>query len=410
MTWPRDEMLQSGPGFSTEVLRDCLPVTGRGVRRSTSTARLASHIRQLCVLGVDSYTLMPVLIENVKRLVGADTGSFWWADDDYRIANVYLEPEFSSLAATLSRYENAQDEFSRLNHEAHGLDFASAMQCGRGWGNTARHEAIFLRSREFEFFWYPTRCRHGLELTAVQHGRGWGSIMVTRPEGAQPFDARTEAALAPLSAFLAHAVRSPASARRFASKATESGVVVSDRTGRILWHSALGARLLQQAAPQTMSFTLAAKSLPNHLRPLIARLLHADAEEMRAPPAMHHRTHWGKFTLRAYPLLNMDPDLRSATCFAIHIERHEPIVLRVTRGAHSLGLSKRQVDICAHLAEGTSYPDIAQKIGVRPTTVIDQVRKMYMRLDVHDRPGLLHTLSAAALAYEGESGRSRPAF
>jgi len=389
-----DGILQSGAGFSTEALKDCLPVTGRGLRRSASTARLVSHIRQLCVLGVDSYALMPVLIEHVKRLVGADCGTFWWAGDNHRAADAYFDAESLKVAATLSCHAN---EFDRNTREAHGADFAAAMQRGRGWANTVRHEAMLLRSREYELFWRSGHWRHGLELTAVQNGRGWGSVVMLRPEGARPFDARTEAALAPLSAFMAHAVHSPASARRFAAEATESGVVVSDRAGRILWQSALGARLLQQAIPQVMPFAATAKELPDCLRSLIARLQHAGAAETCAPPMVHRHTRWGEFDLRAYPLLDHGPDLRSASRFAIHVERREPMVLQAARGAYRLGLSVRQSHICAHLAEGASYADVAQKIGVRPSSVIDQMRKMYTRLDVHDRAGLLQALSAAAL-------------
>lgn len=62
-----------------------------------------------------------------------------------------------------------------------------------------------------------------------------------------------------------------------------------------------------------------------------------------------------------------------------------------------LGLSRRQAELCAHLAEGSSYDEIARKIGVRPASVIDHVRKMYTRLDVRARLSLLQAVKAAAL-------------
>jgi DNA-binding CsgD family transcriptional regulator len=393
---PADGILQTSTGSLSQAFREDLP-RKRGLHRSASTARLVSHIRQLCVLGVDSHTLMPALLDAVGSLVGADWGMFWWADENYQPGDIYLDPEPLKHALALAQYAPSPADLAKHTRKAHGVDFATGMRRGYGWRNTARHPAAFLSSLEFELLWRPMHARHGLEHTVVQDGRGWGSFVFGRARDSPAFDARAEAALAPVSAFVAHAVRAPIGAHRIGAEAIESGIVVCDRTSHILWHSALGVHLMQQATPQPKPFTVPDKTIPDWLRPLIARLLRGCAREISAPPVMQRRTHWGEFTLRAYPLLDHDPELRSATCFAIHIERREPMVLQVSRGAHRLGLTRRQADICAHLAAGTSYPDIAQRIGIRPTSVIDQMRKMYTRLDVHDRPSLLRTLSTAAL-------------
>lgn len=395
---PPDELLQSGAGFSAQELRGLLPATDRRSRRSTDSARLTSYIRQLCVLGVESHTVMPPLFEAIKQLVGADSGTFWWADESYGLADIYLEPADAQVAAALPRYVTTPEEFAQRTREAHGADFATAMRTGRGWGNTTTHEACLLKSLEFELMWRPLNLRHGLELTVTQNGRGWGSLIFVRANGARPFDSRAEAVLASLSSFVAHAVLNPVRARRFAALPTESGVVVSDPAGRILWQSAQGIRLMRQAEANATAFETRPQNLPGWLRLLVERVKLSGANEVCAPPVTHRRTPWGEFGVRAYPLLGADPTLRSASCYAIHIERREPLVLQTVRGAHTLGLSKRQVELCSHLTGNASYAEIARRVGVRPASVIDHVRKMYTRFDVHDRHGLLRTLGAAALS------------
>lgn len=398
MGLPPDELLQSGAGFSAQELRGFLPAMDRRSRRSTDSARLTSYIRQLCVLGVESHTVMPPLIEAIKHLVGADFGTFWWAGENYEAADIYLEPADAQVAAALPQYVTTPEEFAQRCREAHGLDFVTAMRTGCGWGNTTTHGAGFLRSLEFELMWRPAHIRHGLELTVTQNSRGWGSVMLTRANGARPFDSRAEAALASLSSFVAHAVLNPVRTHRFAALPTESGVVVSDYAGRILWQSMHGIRLMRQAEANTAAFETRPQTLPGWLRLLVERVKLSGANEVCAPPVMHRRTPWGEFGVRAYPLLGQDPTLRSATCFAIYIERREPLVLQTVRGAHQLRLSRRQAELCSHLAGGASYAEIARRIGVRPASVIDHVRKMYTRFDVHDRHGLLHTLATAALS------------
>jgi DNA-binding CsgD family transcriptional regulator len=57
-----------------------------------------------------------------------------------------------------------------------------------------------------------------------------------------------------------------------------------------------------------------------------------------------------------------------------------------------LPLSKRQAQVCAHLAGGYSYEKIAGCLGISKHTVIPHGRGIYNKLDVHNRTELRNRL------------------
>jgi DNA-binding CsgD family transcriptional regulator len=284
---------------------------------------------------------------------------------------------------------------TRAYRAAYGIDLPTAMRRGRGWGNTARLPA-FATSEEYGNVWLPARFRHGIEVTAVQNGRGWGSFVLWRGLGGRAFSAQEEALFAPLSPFLGHAVRGPARGPLPGADAPETGVVISDKAGRIIYRSACTERLLQLASAQPTIFTEPSRTLPDWLRLLIGRLLRVHDDPTVRPPIAFRRNRWGDFTCRAYPLLEGDVDPRSAARFAIYIEYRKPLAVQITRAAFVLGFSARQSELCVYLATGASYVDVARRMGVRPSTVVDHVRKLYVRLNVRDRESLLGTLRSVS--------------
>lgn len=386
----------------SQAVQELTTLNLRGLQRSNSVARLTAHIQQLCMLNIESHMLMPVLLRTMRRLVNAEFAAFCWASEDYRSVDMCLEPAIPEITTGLPEYTLSHEVFCNHTRDAHGVDFETSMRRGRGWSNTARHDRMFVRSFEYQLLWHPARIRHGLESTVVQNGRGWGALTFARPDGAAPFDTGTEKMLAPLSAFVAHAVLNPDRAESFAPKPTEHGIVLVNRAGRILCQSPQGIRLLRQADGRSSLFEPWRNIAPDWLGQVIHKLVRAGMCNVSMPPLIHRRTQWGTFTLRAYPLMDREPALRSATSFAIQIERYEPLVLQIARGAHHLGLTKRQTEICTHLAQGFSRTQIAKRVGVRPASVVDQVRKMYIRFDVHDRNNLLRMLSRAALLVSSE--------
>ena len=71
------------------------------------------------------------------------------------------------------------------------------------------------------------------------------------------------------------------------------------------------------------------------------------------------------------------------TLIAIHVEHFVPLELEIETRGFEFGLSERQRQLCTCLLHGRSYADIEQLLSIRHSTVIDHVRKIYAKLDVH---------------------------
>jgi DNA-binding CsgD family transcriptional regulator len=113
-----------------------------------------------------------------------------------------------------------------------------------------------------------------------------------------------------------------------------------------------------------------------------------------APPSVVEvQNAWGKFVLRAYPLETGEQTENSVV--AVLIERHVPVKLELMHVMQSLPPSAKQKEVCLLLAEGASYRAVAERLSVRPNTVIDHVRKIYSKFDVRSHHELLSKLLQA---------------
>jgi DNA-binding CsgD family transcriptional regulator len=235
---------------------------------------------------------------------------------------------------------------------------------------------------------------HTVELTVAQGGRGWGSLTLMRQQGATPFGPKQEQALAQLAPYIAHAVRTPDRVAAMAEDPADTTVVEVDRRGQVLAESPGAAEVLLRETRGVRSF--ARLPVTEWFRDLVSGLCIAHPDHRGAPPLSVRRTPWGEFTMRAYPLIDRELAPAAARRFVIHVERREPRALRLLRGGFALGLSERQRELCLQLGTGDSYAGIAGRMRLRPSTVIDHIRKIHDRLDVHDRGNLLRRLHQAA--------------
>jgi len=125
--------------------------------------------------------------------------------------------------------------------------------------------------------------------------------------------------------------------------------------------------------------------------------------EAAPPPSKRQIMPWGCFEFRASWLLNHfnhgDP------LIAITIELRVPRKLSLLQAMHALGLSDRQKDVCLLLAECLPHEEIARRVGIRRTTVVDHIDKIYVKLGVRDRASLLSVLLAERRSQPRKGGK-----
>jgi DNA-binding CsgD family transcriptional regulator len=74
--------------------------------------------------------------------------------------------------------------------------------------------------------------------------------------------------------------------------------------------------------------------------------------------------------------------------FALSIEHHAPIAATIDAAASKNGLSERQRRVCIEMLNGASYAEIGRMLDIKESTVVDHVRRIYEKLNVHSRDEL----------------------
>jgi DNA-binding CsgD family transcriptional regulator len=354
-------------------------------------ANIASHIRQLCSLGLDPAVIVPHVVEGVRCIAGADWGMFYFADADGNLTDLHCQN--TEIFALLPRFLAGRHD--PPEREIFGVDFKTCMTRGRSWENTTKYDARLLASSAFDEWWRPLGMRHSIEVTAVDgaSGRGCGCLQLSRDRTCRPFSDDERTSITALGRHIAHALQAPHTIAARHSEFGMTGTVIVNRRGRIVMTDANAARMLALADNRPgMSVKLDPLVLPSWLMPIVQRLdgIH---EEREMPPAKIERTGGaGRFVFRGYRL----QDLASGSdggLVAIYLQHHLPLALSVELNAFAMRLSAQQRRVCVEVVQGASYAQIGAKLSIRESTVVDHVRRIYEAIGVHSLDELKTKLS-----------------
>jgi DNA-binding CsgD family transcriptional regulator len=351
-----------------------------------------AHFRQQCCLGIDAQTAMPSLLRALRVLIGSQANSFYWADHNGDISNVYMEQLMPRDVAAHYFSEFVNNRASDYS----ALGIRKFLPPGTLVGSSARlFPKAFYRSDMYNLIWRPRRRQEMLWARVLDaQGRANG-ITLMRESGDPAFSEREEQRLGQLIPYLAHAINARPSAPSQLVHDGESAIVLLGHGGRIQHESTEGRRLLLLAAharlaPGTVDWE-DDSVLPLALAKLRESVAMLMAGRPAPPPVFELQNAWGKFVLRAYPLET--GERTESSLVAVLIERHVPLKLKLMDVMRSLPLSAKQKEVCLLLTEGASYRAVAERLSVRPNTVIDHVRKIYNKVDVRSHHELLSKLS-----------------
>jgi DNA-binding CsgD family transcriptional regulator len=345
---------------------------------SSKHAALAGHVRRLCSLGAEPRIVIPHVVETVRTLVGADWGMFFYANEHYALSEMFSQNEaiYDIMPMYMSEVHNTEKQANAM-----GVDFTTAMRRGRGYENTARNDAALLKSTMYNELYRPMYIRHSLEMTAFDGKRGWGSVTLKRMPNNRPFSERDLADIRPLSRHIAHALACPKARYLNHAENGRSSVIVVDDTGKIVLQNGAGMRMLALAGGEAASYARHMR-LPDWLTPLVVNFNRISRGYAAGPPLHERFNAAGRFTFKAYRFDHAD-EMADRTLIAVYAEHFAPLAFEIETRGFQLGLSERQRQLCTYLLLQRSHGDIAQLMGIRESTVIDHVRKIYGKLDVH---------------------------
>jgi DNA-binding CsgD family transcriptional regulator len=251
----------------------------------------------------------------------------------------------------------------------------------------------FRRSEFYNIIFRALGYDDFIRLVVRDAGPALGAVSLHRSLGDPPFTLEDKRRLTGLESFLAHALTDSGASGAALVESGTPGLIIADPAGKPIYSSAEGRRLLLLAThPHTKPS--AAMRRTAALPPALVRLCRNlgrvfSGDSSASAPVHHHRNVWGGFSFRAHWLEAAGPGAR---LIGITISHREPLPVKLMRNLKPLPLSRRQSEVCLLMAMGSSYDQIAQRLGISKHTAIAHGRWIYDKLDVHNRAELVSRL------------------
>jgi DNA-binding CsgD family transcriptional regulator len=364
-----------------------------------STApKAAARLKQLSCLGLAREIAIPEMLRELHALVPSYANTFHFADAGGEVDNIYFEN--TDLVKFWPLYQREVFERPR-EREFRGLAFSDASKRVYGVHELVSvlevDPATFHKSDYYNLVVRPVGyASNFLRLYFRRNRRVLGGLTVWRAPTATAWSPQDKRRLAALESFFVHAVTAaPAPDDAFVDS-LDRGLIVADATGKAVYLSAEGRRLLFLAThPRTVK--VGGPSGAAVLPPPVARLCEKLARlfagaTLDSPPVYRCSNVWGGFTFRAEWL---DRDQPGSGLVGIVISHEVPLPVRLSRGVARLALSRRQAEVCVLLAAGASLEAIAGRLGISRHTAGEHGRWIYNKLDVHTRADLVKRVLVA---------------
>lgn len=362
-----------------------------------------AYLRQLCCSGLGSDIVIPEFLRALHQVIPSGRNMFCKVDEHfnyiYQTPDYYI-PEFESLTETAipamaTTFTPENVALMAAWHRQHPLM------------SDPRH----IHPDYYQMDFYNLICRpleqhHFLEVGIRQHANIVGTLSLMRPRTAKPFNEAEQRLAVQVAPYVAHALLAPTDTAMEYAASTQSGMLVMDQDGAIEYWSDTAQQLLLLARFPTIN--LNGKTLVDPLHAQLQQLcrnLQAIFQDKAAPPPnWSHTNANGRFLFRAHWLHkhNQQPGGMAV----ISIEHQEPQALKILRALQNLPLSPVQKEVAALLAQGVSSEAICQRLHIKPYTLKDHVRKIFVKLDIHSREELLPKM----LAMVGADGRLAGVF
>jgi len=348
-------------------------------------SRELSRLRELCALDLPTPFVMPVILAELHALVPSSRNLFDWCDGDGALSRYCVEGPVDEAIARLYF-----DEFHNRREAEAMPSFAQALRSGAVLNGAAQLDtARFFNSALYAEIWRPQGFRYRVELIVrSSSGQPLGSLVLYRGPGDPCFTAVEEARLLPLLPYLAQALSRDALPRcapaHWQPAPEPAEVLLLDEAGRLRHASGGARRLLLQAGP--------GPGLPRAAptEELLATL-HAAARQ--GPALRQIDSPWGRFEFRARRLDAVDA---WAACWTeVQLRRFEPRELADERRLQGFELSSGQAAVARLLLQGLAQAEVAQRLNVAPSTVVDHTRKLYQRLGVRSARELADRVRSA---------------
>lgn len=345
-------------------------------------------IHSLCSLRLPPQAFVPALLEALHPIIPSSRNLFDWADEHGQLLHYFVEGPVDAAVSQLYF-----DEFHNRKEEPWMPAFEALRDTPAGI-RSARELTLsgFHRSELYEAIWRPQGLHSRIEgVVRGRSGRLLGSLVLYRGPNESDFTLAEERLLAELLPLVARGLEAappPLANARHVPRPEQPETLLMALDGTTLQASAGAHRLLLLAEggvnPHALSEPiddLVDRQFATLLSPL--RRPSAAAEPDSRPCLTHSRINaYGRFDATATLLRPMLSAAGQEPVVQITLRWLEPLCVSLARALRDLPITSGQAAVCRELYAGLPQPDIAQRLGVAPSTVADHVRKIYRLLDV----------------------------
>ncbi len=363
-----------------------------------------AYVRQLCCLGLSKEIMLPELLRSLHSLIPSEDNFFAGLDQNYSPAYVLAE-QFAFEA--LDIYLNQPAQLFTPEYNIRAVQWFTA--------HRVLPDFRILDQRFYQRDFYHLVMRlsnhhYALQGAVSQSGRIVGMVVLCRPPNQPPFNASHRQQFEQVLPYLDHGLQTARSETyQDYVDSGRSGLIILSRDGTVVSLSKAARTLLflatYGALPAGQIHFSRAVAMPPALRQVCARLDQIFQEKDAPPPVDVQTNAGGRFIFRAHwldpPTFNVGGDglgasLTAHTLIGVTIDHQEPLRLRLCRAMHGSRLSIREQDVCLALADNLSYPAIAARLHLSPSTVVTYIRRIHEKLGTNSREELLKTLLSLA--------------
>lgn len=357
-------------------------------------AAAVAYVRELCSLGLSSELLIPALLEALHRVIPSARNLFDWVDGEGRILRYYFEGPIDHQVA--ERY------FGEFHNRREAEVMPKYQDVIRGSATVRSAQELnspaFFESALYHEIWRPQRLHCRLEgIVRSGGGKPLGSLVLYRERGEKIFDQADEGLLARLLPYIAHGLCHGArQGADYVRAEPREALVNLDVAGRIV-HLSRNAHKVLLLAHGDISPGSAAQPPSSQAFPTLSLLHGQVTRSFESPDAACTLTlinPWGRFEFRAERLEALGS--AGTALIGICIQHLVPAEAKRLDRLERSGLTITQQKVCSLLLEGLSQAEIAGRLNVSKSTVVDHIRKAYLRLDVHSVDELRERVDEAA--------------
>jgi len=335
-------------------------------------------------MGMSEDAFAMAFLEALHGVIPSSRNLFDWTDSGGELVRYYFEGPIDR------RINELYFEAFYNKREAEAMPIFRDAVMGRAVIHSAQQldRPEFFRSALYNEIWRPQRLHTRIEAVVRNVSRQpLGSLVLYRGPGERKFTKDDEALLEQIVPYFARGLEGASLGERanaeYVAHPGRRAAIILGKEGALerLSTDALKLLLLSHGGITPD----AARRSPNRADfatlTAVWQLSQASQGDEGQDVKLTVENASGRFLYQAGALHPLDPG--AGPSLHVTLQHFEHQLVAVRRALDSLSLTPAQKEICIHLRRGYSQAEIAQLVGTRESTVMDHVKKIYSRLDVH---------------------------